>query len=100
MDDESMKVVVNHEGQYSIWPATRVNPLGWNDVGFAGTKEECLAHIKVIWTDMTPISLRRKDSQKEREPSIPDGVEATGTGQVAATGRGAAGAALRIEPDR
>jgi MbtH protein len=100
MDDESMKVVVNHEGQYSIWPATRDNPLGWNDVGFAGTKDECLAHIKTIWTDMTPISLRQKLAHKEPEPSTTNIVEATRRGQVAATDGGAAEAPLRIESDR
>lgn len=52
------KVVMNHEEQYSIWPADRENALGWNDAGFAGTKQECLAHIQQIWTDMRPLSLR------------------------------------------
>jgi len=54
------KVVVNHEGQYSIWPADRENALGWNDAGKTGTKEECLAYIKEVWTDMRPLSLRKK----------------------------------------
>ena len=40
------KVVVNHEEQYSIWPAERENALGWRDAGSSGTKEECLAYIK------------------------------------------------------
>ena len=46
------KVVVNHEEQYSIWPADRENPLGWRDVGKSGPKAECLAYIEVVWTDM------------------------------------------------
>ena len=54
------KVVVNHEEQYSIWPADRENPLGWRDVGEAGLKAECLAYIKKVWTDMRPLSLRKK----------------------------------------
>lgn len=54
------KVVVNHEKQYSIWPSTRENAPGWNDVGNSGTKEECLAYIKEVWTDMRPLSLQRK----------------------------------------
>lgn len=54
------KVVVNHEEQYSIWPADRENPLGWDDVGKSGTKEECLVYIKEVWTDMRPLSLRKK----------------------------------------
>lgn len=59
-DDATIyRVVVNHEGQYSLWPADRENPLGWQDAGKSGTKAECLAYIKEIWTDMRPLSLRR-----------------------------------------
>ncbi len=53
------KVVVNHEEQYSIWPADRENPLGWSDAGKSGTKAECLAFVKDVWTDMRPLSVRR-----------------------------------------
>jgi MbtH protein len=54
------KVVVNHEEQYSIWPVERANALGWRDAGKSGTKAECLSYIKEVWTDMRPLSLRRK----------------------------------------
>jgi uncharacterized protein YbdZ (MbtH family) len=54
------KVVVNHEEQYSIWPADRENPLGWMDGGKSGLKDECLAYIKEVWTDMRPLRLRKK----------------------------------------
>jgi len=57
------KVVINHEEQYSIWPAHRENPLGWRDGGKRGTKGECLAYIEEVWTDMRPLSLRRKMDQ-------------------------------------
>lgn len=58
-DDSTIyKVVVNHEQQYSIYPAERANPLGWNDAGKTGLKSECLAYIKEAWTDMRPLSLR------------------------------------------
>ena len=60
------KVVVNHEEQCSIWPADRENALGWTDSGKSGTKEECLAYIEEVWTDMRPLSLRRQmESAKE-----------------------------------
>jgi MbtH protein len=52
------KVVVNHEEQYSIWPAARANPKGWADAGMTGNKEECLGFIEEIWTDMRPRSVR------------------------------------------
>lgn len=59
-DNVIYKVVVNHEEQYSIWPASRDNPLGWRDGGKSGTKAECLDYIKDVWTDMRPLSLREK----------------------------------------
>jgi MbtH protein len=54
------KVVVNHEEQYSVWPADQDPPAGWREAGKSGTKEECLAHVKEVWTDMRPLSLRQK----------------------------------------
>lgn len=53
------KVVVNGEGQYSIWFRDRENPTGWADEGTSGLKEECLAHIDEVWKDMRPLSLRQ-----------------------------------------
>lgn len=57
-DDVLYKVVVNHEEQYSIWPAARATPAGWREVGKVGSKDECLAHIEEVWTDMRPLSIR------------------------------------------
>lgn len=59
-DNIIYKVVLNHEEQYSIWPAQRQNALGWRDAGKSGTKRECLSYIKDVWTDMRPLSLRKK----------------------------------------
>uniref|UniRef100_J2JU43 MbtH domain-containing protein n=1 Tax=Streptomyces auratus AGR0001 TaxID=1160718 RepID=J2JU43_9ACTN len=50
--------MVNHEEQYSIWPADLEIPDGWTDAGFQGAKEDCLAHVERVWTDMRPLSLR------------------------------------------
>jgi len=58
--DGLLKVVVNHEEQYSIWPAERENPPGWRDVGKVGEKAECLSYINEVWTDMRPLSLRKQ----------------------------------------
>jgi len=60
---EIYKVVMNHEEQYSIWPDWRELPPGWKHAGKTGTKEECLAHIKEVWTDMRPLSLRQAMAQ-------------------------------------
>jgi len=67
-DDDLYRVVVNDEEQYSIWPLDKENAPGWKDEGKSGTKAECLAHIKVIWTDMRPRSLREK-MDREKRPS-------------------------------
>jgi uncharacterized protein YbdZ (MbtH family) len=70
-DTTVYKVVLNHEEQYSIWPEYKENPLGWKDVGKAGPKAECLAYIKEAWTDMRPLSLRRKMEEMARNPLPP-----------------------------
>src|SRR5262245_26371282 len=59
-DTTVYKVLINHEEQYSIWPADCDIPLGLSDTGKSGLKPECLAHVKVVWTDMRPLSLRKK----------------------------------------
>jgi MbtH protein len=62
-DKEDTRVyvaVMNHEEQYSIWLADRQLPLGWRNAGKKGTKQECLDYIKTVWTDMRPLSLRKK----------------------------------------
>jgi len=58
-DTTKYKVVVNHEEQYSIWPAECENALGWFDVGKEGAKDECLGYIDNVWLDMRPLSLRK-----------------------------------------
>jgi MbtH protein len=57
-DDLAYKVLVNHEEQYSIWPAERSNPHGWRDAGRSGSKADCLTYVREVWTDMRPLSLR------------------------------------------
>jgi MbtH protein len=62
-DTTIYRVVINHEEQYSIWPASRDLPLGWSDAGTSGLKAECLEYIKDVWTDMRPLSLRQRMEQ-------------------------------------
>ena len=64
-DSARYKVVVNHEEQYSIWPAERENPVGWRDAGTIGSKTECLTYIREVWTDMRPLSLRKTMEKQE-----------------------------------
>jgi MbtH protein len=50
-------VLVNEEGQYSLWPSFREIPIGWAAVGPSGERQKCLAWIEANWTDMRPKSL-------------------------------------------
>jgi MbtH protein len=78
-DTTIYKVVLNHEEQYSIWPAYRENPPGWRDAGKSGLKPECLAYIKEVWTDMRPLSLRKRmeelAKEKQQQQQAADPVE-------------------------
>lgn len=66
-EEARYSVVVNHEEQYSIWPLGREVPDGWAHAGHEGPKDDCLAHIKEVWTDMRPLSLRQK-MENEKTP--------------------------------
>lgn len=70
-DTTIYKAVVNDEEQYSIWPADRENPLGWHDAGKSGTKAKCLEYIKEVWTDMRPLSLRKRMEEMAKNPPPP-----------------------------
>jgi MbtH protein len=61
-DTTQYRVVVNHEEQYSIWPVARQTPNGWREVDKTGTRSECLAYIGQVWTDITPLSVRQRQT--------------------------------------
>ncbi|MFE4977913.1 MbtH family protein [Kitasatospora sp. NPDC056651] len=58
--EPTYRVVRNEEEQYSIWWADRDLPAGWTAEGTVGSQDECLTHIDAVWTDMRPLSLRRR----------------------------------------
>jgi MbtH protein len=51
-------VLVNLEGQHSIWPAFAPVPAGWTVALEASTRAEALSYVDENWTDMRPASLR------------------------------------------
>jgi len=63
MEEEAQRrmymVLVNDEGQYSLWPQGKAVPNGWRAVGQEGSQEECSSYVDSVWTDMRPLSLRR-----------------------------------------
>lgn len=62
-DLDVYRVVHNDEEQFSIWKADRELPPGWHAEGTEGSRQECLDHIDRVWTDMRPLSLRRRMEQ-------------------------------------
>ncbi len=56
-DDLSYLVLVNDEGQHSLWPAFAEVPAGWTTTLGPDTRAECLRHVEENWTDMRPQSL-------------------------------------------
>ncbi|MFF9767818.1 AMP-binding protein [Streptomyces sp. NPDC014636] len=57
------RVVLNGEGQYSIWRADRELPAGWRAEGTSGARERCLARVQEVWADLRPAGLRRRAAQ-------------------------------------
>ncbi|MER7004762.1 MbtH family NRPS accessory protein [Dactylosporangium sp. NPDC000555] len=59
-DAREYLVVLNDEEQYSIWLGDKPLPSGWRAEGTRGTKDACLDHIERVWTDMRPLSVRKR----------------------------------------
>lgn len=84
-DNALYDVVVNHEGRYSLWSVHRGDPpRGWKKAGKRGPREECLAYIKEVWTDMRPLGVRERLEEPVRGRSRSGAVEA---GAAAGPGR-------------
>lgn len=66
-DTRIYTVLVNHEEQYSLWLAELRVPAGWHPAGKTGTKQECLDHVRSVWTDMRPLSLRQATEQAVKD---------------------------------
>ncbi|HEY9313898.1 MbtH family protein [Williamsia sp.] len=60
-DDEqgTFRVLVNHEGQHSLWPDFAPVPGGWATRHGPAGREDCLDYVETNWTDIAPASLRR-----------------------------------------
>lgn len=50
-------VLVNEEGQHSLWPSFVPVPQGWTIVHESASRTACLDYINKNWTDMRPKSL-------------------------------------------
>jgi MbtH protein len=50
-------VLVNDEGQHSLWPAFAEVPAGWRTVHGEADRQSCLDYVGLHWTDLRPKSL-------------------------------------------
>ncbi len=55
--DASYLVLVNDEGQHSLWPAFAGVPEGWKVAYGKDTRDACLKYVEKNWTDTRPSSL-------------------------------------------
>jgi MbtH protein len=53
-------VLINDEGQHSLWPAFIEVPAGWRIVHGEADRPSCLEYVEQNWTDMRPASLIRQ----------------------------------------
>ncbi|MFE0130488.1 MbtH family protein [Streptomyces sp. NPDC059037] len=53
----TFSVLVNDEGQHSLWPSFTTVPAGWTTVHGPASHQECLTYVEENWTDMRPKSL-------------------------------------------
>jgi len=106
-DSAICEVVVNHEGRYSLWSAHRGDPPeGWKRAGVRGSREECLAYIRRVWTDMRPLAVRgrlEESGERRPQPGAEGGVKAgaerkaEGEGKPGAGGKTAGGPKAEIK---
>ena len=67
-DRDEVKKALNEE-QYSLWPKYKAIPQGWSAVGKEGTKAECCSYVDEVWTDMRPLSLRKRMAESRANAS-------------------------------
>ena len=68
--DGTYVVLVNNEGQHSLWPSFVEVPAGWTVVHEESARSTCLEFVNANWTDMRPTSLvRSMDDDLRRSES-------------------------------
>ncbi|MFI0790721.1 MbtH family protein [Streptomyces lydicus] len=65
--DDSYSVLINDEGQHSLWPASIDVPEGWTVALEDASRQDCLDYVEVHWTDMRPVSLQNAMSENSRD---------------------------------
>ncbi len=85
-EDANYFVLINDEGQHSLWPVFADVPDGWEVIFGEDKRQACLDFIEKNWTDMRPNSLIRQmeadAAARERENGA-SGNGASGNGSAA-----------------
>ena len=55
--DAQYLVLVNDEGQHSLWPVFAEVPAGWIAAFGPDARQDCLDYVERSWTDLRPRSL-------------------------------------------
>ena len=64
---EGYRVVINHEEQYAVWGAEMEVPSGWRAVGRPGSLRQVMGYIEEVWTDMRPLSVRKRMEEQRMD---------------------------------
>jgi MbtH protein len=56
-ESDEYSVLVNDEGQYSLWRSSREVPLGWRAVARVGSRAKAIEYVEMHWVDMRPKSV-------------------------------------------
>lgn len=57
-ENGTYKVLINEEGQHSLWPAFLNIPEGWSVIYGEESRKNCLEYINVNWIELQPKSLK------------------------------------------
>jgi MbtH protein len=64
-ENGTFHVLVNEEGQHSLWPTFIDVPAGWTIVHASDSRAACLDYVNKNWTDMRPNSLIKRMDEAE-----------------------------------
>jgi MbtH protein len=76
-ENGTFHVLVNEEGQHSLWPAFLDVPEGWTIVHASDTRAACLDYVNKNWTDMRPKSLIKRMEEAGLSVDEPEAARAT-----------------------
>jgi|HubBroStandDraft_3_1064219.scaffolds.fasta_scaffold51355_3 MbtH protein len=72
-NDAQYLVLVNDEGQHSLWPVFVDVPEGWNIAFGPAPRQGCLDYVETSWVDMRPNSLIKAmaEAAEKKETGTP-----------------------------